>query len=1068
MGTHFRSLLSLVGFALLVSILSTAQSTGVASAEPSSAAANPDYSKDGVIVEHYTTRVVYDGDGTGTREIAAMVRMQAEAGVHNFAVLAFPYANANENVELDYVRVRKPDGTVVTTPANNIQDMPAEVTRVAPMYSDLREKHVTVKALSVGDVLEYMVRYRTVKPQIPGHFWFEYVFAKGNNIEDEELEISVPRNKYLKVSSPGLTPLVKDESVRRIYSWKITNVQRQHSETLTLKGDGPQAVQITTFHSWEEVGHWYGELQWPQQTVTPEISSKAAELTKGLTNDDDKIRTLYDFVSSHFHYISLSFGIGRYQPHTADEVLANEYGDCKDKHTLLAALLKAAGYDAWPALINFSRKIDPDMPSPGQFDHVVTALSRGDALVWMDTTPGVAPFGMLLANLRNKQALVVPRSRAASLTNTPEQPPFLSSVIFSAEGTLTPEGTLTAHMRWSVRGDSEVLFRLGFRSVPPSQWKELVQQISYRSGFVGDVSGVSASTPEDTEKAFEFAYDYSGKNYSEWESRRITPPLPAFGIEGHDDDERPTNPIVLGAPSEAVYSAKLQLPQGYTPHPLPDNVDATQDFAEYHATYSVEKSVLTAVRRLVIKKSEVPVTSWDQYRKFRKAVSDDANHAIDFDYTTKAEGATEPNPESDRKMQEGVDAFNRRDITGAQEAFRRVLQIDPDHRGAHGLLGETYLALNNIDSGVHELRKEQELYPRAAMSYRMLASTFTFLHRDDEAIEQLRKLVLLDPTDRDAAVDLSHMLFAAHKYSEAVSELEGAVKFAPDSPNLRLLLGDAYLRTAQKEKGMGALQQAVALDASYETLNRAAYFLADASVGLEQAKEYAEKAVHDLQAASAGATASDEGALATTMQMAGAWDTLGWVYFRLGDLDRATHYLRASWSFSQSVVGGGHLAQLYERLGKHEAAVHMCKLALASLGGDKDDIDEIRLRYEHLTGKKFADLDLRESLRRPDGSFAPTAGEELSRMRTVKVETGAKESASAVFSIVFSPGKVDEVRFVSGARSLESMATRIATTKFNVEFPGESPAKLVRGGILRCGSTGCDFVMLLPNSAHAQ
>jgi uncharacterized protein DUF3857 len=214
MCTHFRSLLSLVGLALLVSILSTAQSTGVA--------ANPDYSKDGVIVEHYTTRVVYDADGTGTREIAAMVRMQAEAGVHNFAVLGFPYANANENVELGYVRVRKPDGTVVATPANNIQDMPAEVTRVAPMYSDLREKHVTVKALSEGDVLEYMVRYRTVKPQIPGHFWFEYVFAKGNNIEDEELEVSVPRNKYLKVSSPGLTPQVKDESVRRIYSWKIT------------------------------------------------------------------------------------------------------------------------------------------------------------------------------------------------------------------------------------------------------------------------------------------------------------------------------------------------------------------------------------------------------------------------------------------------------------------------------------------------------------------------------------------------------------------------------------------------------------------------------------------------------------------------------------------------------------------------------------------------------------------------------------------------------------------------------------------------------------------------------
>jgi transglutaminase-like putative cysteine protease len=44
-------------------------------------------------------------------------------------------------------------------------------------------------------------------------------------------------------------------------------------------------------------------------------------------------------------------------------VLGNGYGDCKDKHTLLASLLKAAGITAWPALINASN--EPDfIPSP--------------------------------------------------------------------------------------------------------------------------------------------------------------------------------------------------------------------------------------------------------------------------------------------------------------------------------------------------------------------------------------------------------------------------------------------------------------------------------------------------------------------------------------------------------------------------------------------------------------------------------------------------------------------------------------------------------------------------------
>ena len=67
-----------------------------------------------------------------------------------------------------------------------------------------------------------------------------------------------------------------------------------------------------------------------------------------------------------FRYISISFGAGRYRPHSAEEVLANQYGDCKDKHTLFAALLKAAGIQAWPALIGVGVKFDSSVPSPAQ------------------------------------------------------------------------------------------------------------------------------------------------------------------------------------------------------------------------------------------------------------------------------------------------------------------------------------------------------------------------------------------------------------------------------------------------------------------------------------------------------------------------------------------------------------------------------------------------------------------------------------------------------------------------------------------------------------------------------
>lgn len=131
-----------------------------------------------MIVEQSVMKVGFEADGTGTREQTLAIRMQSQAGVQALGVLTFAYLSSNENVEFDYIRVRKPDGTVVTTPDYNVQDMPAEVTRAAPMYSDIHEKHVTVKALGVGDVLEYKVRYRTFKPQVSGQFWWEYNFDK--------------------------------------------------------------------------------------------------------------------------------------------------------------------------------------------------------------------------------------------------------------------------------------------------------------------------------------------------------------------------------------------------------------------------------------------------------------------------------------------------------------------------------------------------------------------------------------------------------------------------------------------------------------------------------------------------------------------------------------------------------------------------------------------------------------------------------------------------------------------------------------------------------------------------
>src|SRR6185437_13618291 len=255
-------------------------------------------------------------------------------------------------------------------------------------------------------------------------------------------------------TKPGNDPKITEANGRRVYTWTSSHVDKD--EDADKKKDKKKkkaskepelpAVQMTTFSSWEEMGRWYAGLEKDRRQPNDEIRAKAAALTKGKTTDIEKIEALYDYVGPNFRYISLSFGVGRFQPHAASEVLHNAYGDCKDKHTLLASLLEAEGYHASSVLINSGRKIDPDIPSPSQFDHVFTMVPLGNQEIWMDSTTEVAPFRLLASVLRKKQALTIPQNGTPHLEETPADPPMINRQFSEVNGKVNEFGKLTAQV----------------------------------------------------------------------------------------------------------------------------------------------------------------------------------------------------------------------------------------------------------------------------------------------------------------------------------------------------------------------------------------------------------------------------------------------------------------------------------------------------------------------------------------------------------------------------------------------------------------------------------------------
>jgi len=1031
-----------------------------------------DYSQEAYVIEQYHSFYRFEEDGTGRRETTARIRVQSEAGVQQWGQIQVGYNSANERVEIPYVRVVKADGTVVKAGDDAVQDLSAPLEQQAPVYTDYRQKHITVPGLRPGEVLEYHMVTVIHTALAPGEFWTDYDFDKTNIDLDEQVDIDVPADRPLKLKNkPGMDPKISEDHGRRLYRWTNSHLVREDDQKDKDKKkkrnpeDERPDIQLTTFVSWEQIGRWYGSLEKDRRAPSPEVRAKADELTKGLNTDLDKVEALYDFVAKNFRYVSLSLGVGRYQPHAAGDVLHNQYGDCKDKHTLLASLLEAEGMHASSVLINSSRKLDPDVPSPSQFDHVITMLPMGNEEVWMDTTSEVAPFRLLAYTLRKKQALVIPASGTPHLEQTPADTPMPDSEIAEVDAKINEIGKLEAHVHYTFRGDEELLLRSIFRRLPEAQWQRVVENVNASMG--GDVTNLKISDPAATREPFTMSYDVARPNFLDWSKKKsdLTLPLCQFNLPdlGDDDGDANADPLKLGPKAEYIYKIKLELPVKYTARaPLPFSVK--RDYAEYQATYKLDGTTLTAARTLTLRQDEIPVPRVTDYQAFRRAVISDLGQFVSVENTVAGIPAAPADMKADDLVESGRAAIASNNLPLAIQLLKRATDVDPKNKYAWNMLAAAYMGMRQNDEAIAALKKQIEINPYDEYAYNALGRAYWQERKYEEAVTAFNKQIEINPLDKFAHAGLGSMYSEWHKYDLAAAELEKATSLTPDNPELQVSLGDAYLNLGQDDKALATFDHAVELSATPLVWNNIAYQLSLKKAHLDRAQQYAESAVSATTAAlrnlSLDRLTPQE--LPLVPSLIAYWDTLGWVYFAQGDLDKAEKYVSAAWGLGQHGEVGDHLGQIYEKEGKKDRALQTYELAVTGLRPTLETHDRIDALLR--ADPKLDEVEKNEPKNKDKQS--------LQSLRTINMGK-AKETGSADFFVLLNgaagtPAKAEAVKFVSGDEKLKIFTEALRTAEFRLTFPDDTPLKILRRGILSCSTaTGnCLFVLLLPDDVR--
>ncbi|MBV8895763.1 MAG: tetratricopeptide repeat protein, partial [Acidobacteriaceae bacterium] len=667
----------------------------------------------------------------------------------------------------------------------------------------------------------------------------------------------------------------------------------------------------------------------------------------------------------------------------------------------------------------------------------------------------------------DQDALVVPPSGKAFLQKTPIDPPFPSSNSITSTATLAADGTLTGHFDVLMEADLALDLRAGFRQLAPAQWQTLVQQISYAFGFAGDVSGVEVENLENVDKPFHYSYDYNRKNYSDWAEHKITFPLPPLSFGPGPDAEKPKEPFWSGDPGDFSYRASIRLPSDFAPD-LPSDVSLTTDFAGYSSHYSLKDGTFACERKLTIKRSKVALEQWAAYQKFIASVQSDQTTFISLSEPTAEAGNAKTAPgqplPTEKNSAKASDLVNRaiaalqaRNLSEGRDLLAQAQQLNPKEPKLWLLYANVAFLSGQMDEALADARKEIQLHPDEPWAYGQLALFLTKTGKRDEAIDTCRKALQLWPQNEEIAGSLVTLLLQSKRYSEIAPALEKSIAAAPENYRLRVLRVQGLLGTADHAQALAEAQEIAKATTEPLILNNLAYYLADSGVTTPSAVEWAQQAISQTEQGCAHVTLAglQQKDIGTVNLLSAEWDTLGWVYFKQGDLAAARRYMDAAWRLSQDATKADHLGQLYQKQGKPGQAIHMWRLALAEQPQDET--------AKQLLQKAGAPVIPPVTHPGPSKQPAVSPAEELSLMRTVKLPGLPNDTPLADYFVLVSRQGVQDVQIAAQAEATKPVKEALQNAKFDLVFPDDGPEEIVRRGILSCSAytnPNCQFTML--------
>jgi transglutaminase-like putative cysteine protease len=509
------------------------------------------------------------------------------------------------------------------------------------MYDEGRAKTMSPgTGLPPGSVFAYEVteEEKTVFTQ------YSYAFQESLPVLVSRFVLAAPAGWEVRGALFNHEPL-EPASAGGAYTWELHNLpwieDERYSPELHAVAPrlgvtyfpGDNKAGLHDLRDWRSVSAWVADLVDPPAEVSEPVRAKSAELTRGLAGEADKIRAIARFVQQ-VNYVSVQLNEtrgGGFTPHRADQILTHNYGDCKDKATLMRALLQAAGIGSYLTLIYATdpEYVRPEWASPHQFNHAIVAVRVSPEtalptvfehpnlgrLLMFDPTDSDTPMGGLPREEQGSHALVVAGARG-ELVEMPLLAANTNRVESLAEASMDAAGKLEVHVGRQYFGQSaaQAHARVAHQSgdeLKRSYERSLGRRVGAIAVRQANISGVIA------EGQMQLSLDFTADHFSQIMPGLmiVKPGALALGADYAFIPGERKLPVKLTAD---VYkdSVRIKLPAGYKVDEMPDAVHLDSAYGTYNASWKADGGVLVFEQSTEVRDSLVPAAQYPELRAF--------------------------------------------------------------------------------------------------------------------------------------------------------------------------------------------------------------------------------------------------------------------------------------------------------------------------------------------------------------------------------------------------------------------------------------------------------------------